>query len=187
MNATIKKFLVWAISHPYAARPRWWVRAFVTPIKTKRGKGSKIRNSARLDIFPFHNFTLGKRSYIESRVTLNNGVGDIYIGDNTRIGIGSTIIAPVTIGNDVRLAQNIVLSGLNHNYQDLTKNICDQGVSRAEIVIEDDVWIGANAVITAGVRIGRHSVVAAGSVVTRSVEPYSIVGGVPAKLIKRIE
>ena len=61
-----------------------------------------------------------------------------------------------------------------------------QGVNTSEIVIDDDVWIGANAVITAGVHIGRHSVVAAGAVVTKDVPEYSVVGGVPAKVIRTI-
>lgn len=65
--------------------------------------------------------------------------------------------------------------------------IADQGHSLAEdLVIEDDVWIGANAIILPGVRIGRHSVIAAGSVVTQSVEPFSVYAGVPARKIKDI-
>lgn len=63
----------------------------------------------------------------------------------------------------------------------------DQPVTRQEIVVEDDVWVGANAVIIGGVRIGSHSIVGAGAVVTRDVEPYSVVGGVPARLIRRRE
>ena len=62
--------------------------------------------------------------------------------------------------------------------------ILSQGVTTSPIVIEDDVWIGGNAVITAGVHIGRHSVVAAGAVVTKDVPEYSLVAGVPAKVIR---
>ena len=80
----------------------------------------------------------------------------------------------------------MVLSGLNHNYNDCTRTIKDQGISSKTIVIEDDVWIGANTVITAGVHIGQHVVVGAGSVVTKDVPEYSIVAGCPAKVIKHI-
>lgn len=187
MNATVKRIAIWAISHPYSSRPRLWVRLLVTPFMIRRGRGSKIRCSARLDIFPFHRLSIGRRTIIESRVTLNNGVGDIVIGDSSRIGIGSTLIAPVEIGNDVHLAQNIVISGLNHNYKDPGRTIHEQGVSRSLVRIEDDVWIGANVVVTAGVTIGHHSVVAAGSVVTHDVAEFSVVAGVPAKMIKKIE
>ncbi len=82
-------------------------------------------------------------------------------------------------------AQNVVLSGLNHAYEDIGMSIHDQKVTTKEIVIEDEAWLAANSVVVAGVRIGKHSVVAAGSVVTRDVPPYSIVAGNPAKIIKQ--
>ena len=186
-DSKFKWFLHWLISNPDAVRPRLWVRFFVNPFLIKRGCGSCIRSRVRLDIFPWNKLELGKKTYIEHNCTLNNGVGSIKIGDRTRIGLNNTLIGPMTIGSDVIFAQNIVMSALNHNYTDTTRTIAEQGVNTAEIVIADDVWIGANAVITAGVHIGKHAVVAAGSVVTKDVEPYTIVGGIPAKLIKRIE
>jgi acetyltransferase-like isoleucine patch superfamily enzyme len=72
----------------------------------------------------------------------------------------------------------------NHLFDDPELNIKEQGVKREFVKIEDDCWIAANTVILAGVTIGRGSVIAAGSVVTKDVPPYSIVGGVPAKVIK---
>ena len=134
---------------------------------------------------PWNKFYLGKNSTIEDFATINNGVGDIIIGDRTRIGLGNTLIGPVTIGNDIMLAQNVVMSGLNHGYEDITMSIHDQKVTTAQITIEDEAWIAANSVIVAGVTVGKHSVVAAGSVVTKDVPPYSIVGGNPAKLLKQ--
>lgn len=181
----LKKVVLFSIVSPYSARPRFWVRWFVNPFVHQR-KGV-IRWSARLDLFPFNRFVLGKRSYIEDFVTLNNGVGDLIIGERSRIGIGCTLIGPVTVGSHVMLAQNIVVSGLNHNFEDVTRTIHEQGVSMNPIVIEDDVWIGANSVITAGVTIGRHSVIAGGSVVTKSVPPYSVWGGTPAKPLKQYD
>ncbi len=95
------------------------------------------------------------------------------------------MIGPLQIGNDVMIAQHVVISALNHGYADVTLPISLQPVTTKPVVIEDEAWIGANAVITAGVRVGKHAVVAAGSVVTKDVLPYSIVAGNPARLIKK--
>jgi acetyltransferase-like isoleucine patch superfamily enzyme len=167
------------------ARPRWWIRAFVNPFVHKRGAGSVIRRYARLDLVPFRNCTIGKTTVIEDFSCLNNGMGDILIGDNCTIGIGNILIAPVRIGNNVILAQHVVLSGLNHSYTDLNMPIRDQPCTTALITIGDDCWIGANTVITAGVTIGKHSVVAGGSVVTKDVPPFTIVGGNPARILRQ--
>ena len=108
------------------------------------------------------------------------------IGDHTRIGLHNTIIGPVKIGSHVNLAQGITVTALNHNFDDSEKRIDEQGVSTKPVTIEDDVWVGANAVILPGVTIGNHCVVAAGAVVTKDVPPHSLVAGVPAKVIKQI-
>jgi acetyltransferase-like isoleucine patch superfamily enzyme len=183
-NAKLKKLILWMLMPKNQARPRLWVKWFINPIKHKTGKGSLIRKRTRIDVLPFNDFQLGKDSTIEDFSTINNGVGDVIIGDRTRIGLGNTIIGPVKIGNDIMFAQNIVLSGLNHGYADINKPISEQPVETKLITIEDEVWIGANAVITAGVTIGKHAIVAAGSVVTKSVPQYTIVGGNPAKPLK---
>lgn len=167
------------------ARPRWWVQWFWNPLKHQYGSGSTICRSVRLDVLPFRQFVIGTNSTIEDFATVNNGVGDVFIGNRTRIGLGCVLIGPVTVGNDVMLAQNIVVSGLNHGYEDITQPISTQPCSTQAIVIENEVWIGANAVITSGVTIGKHSVVAAGSVVTKNVPPYSVVAGNPARLLKQ--
>jgi acetyltransferase-like isoleucine patch superfamily enzyme len=139
-----------------------------------------------MDTPPYRRFSLGYKSVIESFSCINNAVGDVIIGDHTRVGMHNTIIGPVTIGNHVNLAQGIVVTALNHNFNDAKKPIDEQGISTKEVVIEDDVWIGANAVILPGVRIGRHSVVAAGSVVTRDVPSGVLVAGTPAVTKKEI-
>lgn len=184
-NPGLKKFAIWALTPKNQPRPRLWVRLFYNPLVHKRGRGSCIRKRTRIDVLPWNDFRLGRNSTIEDFSTINNGVGDVIIGDRTRIGLSNTLIGPVEIGNDIMFAQNIVVSGLNHSYEDVNMSIHDQAVSTKKIVVEDECWIGANAVITAGVRIGKHSVVAAGSVVTRDVPPYSIVAGNPARLIKQ--
>ena len=78
------------------------------------------------------------------------------------------------------LAQHVVMSGLNHQFEDINLPISQQPCTTAEIIIEDEAWIGANVVITSGTKIGKHAVVAAGSVVTKDVPPYSVVGGNPS-------
>lgn len=181
----LKKLALWMLMPSNQARPRLWVKLFVNPIMNKRGKGSIIRRRVRMDVFPYNEFALGKNSTIEDFSTVNNGVGHVHIGDRTRLGMSNVIIGPIKIGNDIMFAQNIVCSGLNHVYEDVNIPIADQPVSTSLITIEDEVWIGANAVITAGVTVGKHSVVAGGSVVTKDVPPYSIVGGNPAKLLKQ--
>jgi len=184
-NEQLKKITHWLMVPSGQARPRLWVKWFVNPFFHKKGKGSCVRRRTRMDVLPWNKFELGAHSTIEDFSTINNGVGHVIIGDRTRIGLGNTLIGPVTIGNDIRLAQNVVLSGLNHNYTDISLPIHAQGVSTAPIVIEDETWIGSNAVIVAGVTVGKHCIVAAGSVVTKSVPPYSVVVGNPARVLKQ--
>lgn len=181
----LKKLSLRLLMPKNQARPRLWVKWFLNPLKHKRGKGSKIRRRTRIDVLPFNNFSLGANSTIEDFSTINNGVGEVIIGDRSRIGMGNVIIGPVYIGNDVILAQNVVMSGLNHGYEDVNIPPKDQKVTTSPIYIEDEVWIGANVSIVAGVTIGKHSVVAAGSVVTKNVPQYSISVGNPAKVIKQ--
>jgi acetyltransferase-like isoleucine patch superfamily enzyme len=139
-----------------------------------------------MDTPPYRLFSLGQNSVVESYSCINNAVGNVIIGDHTRIGIHNTIIGPVSIGSHVNLAQGITVTALNHNFSDTTKRIDEQGISTNPVTIEDDVWIGANAVILPGVTIGRHAVVAAGAVVTTDVLENTVVGGVPARIIKKI-
>lgn len=184
-SPALKRLLDLLIMNQVQTRPRWYIR-MAAPLYQHRGRGSVIHRSVRMDTPPYRRFSLGERSVVESFCCINNAVGDVSIGDHTRIGLHSTLIGPVRIGSHVNLAQGITVSALNHNFADRTKRIDEQGVSTDEIVIEDDVWIGANAVILAGVHIGRHSVVAAGAVVTRDIPPGSLAAGVPAVVKKRI-
>lgn len=184
-NPKLKKFAHWLLIPTNDHRPRFWIRILINPFKHKRGKQTIIRYRSRLDTFPFNRFELGDRSIIEDFVTINNGVGDIIIGRDSIIGIGSVLIGPVTIGNNVMLAQNIVVSGLNHGYEDPDVPPSRQKDTKKQIVVGDDVWIGANSVVTAGVNIGKHVVIGAGSVVTRDIPGYSVAVGNPAKVIKQ--
>ena len=180
-----KKLIDWVIMNQVETRPRWFIR-LMAPLYQHRGKHSVIHRSARMDTPPYRKFWLGDYSVIESFACINNAVGDVMIGDHTRIGLHNTVIGPVKIGSHVNLAQGITVTALNHNFADADKRIDEQGVSTNPVTIEDDVWIGANAVILPGVTIGNHCVVAAGAVVTKDVPPHSLVAGVPAKVIKQL-
>lgn len=182
----MKRLIFNFIMHPTQTRPQWWIRLFQF-VYLKRGKGSVIYRSVRKDLPPFRTFSLGRYSVVEDFCCLNNAVGDLTIGHHSRIGLGSTVIGPVALGDNVHIAQNVVLSGLNHNFEAIDVTIDQQGVSTLPIVVENDVWIGANSTILAGVRIGKHSVVAAGSVVNRDVPPYSVCAGVPARVVKQYD
>jgi len=184
-NPKLKQLVLNAMMPKNQSRPRFWVKLFLNPLKHKKGKNARICRNSRIDVMPFNNFVLGDNSTIEDFCTINNGVGDILIGQRSRIGMSNVLIGPITIGNDVILAQNIVMSGLNHGYEDISIPPHNQSVTKKKIILEDEVWIGANSVVLAGVTIGKHAVVAAGSVVTKNVPAYSVVVGNPAKVIKQ--
>ena len=181
----LKKIAHWLLIPAHEYRPRKWVNAVANPLVHSMGKNAIIRQTVRQDIFPYNDFYVGQNSLIEDFSTINNGVGEVTIGDRTIIGISNVIIGPVSIGNDVMLAQNVVVSGLNHQYEDITLPPKDQPVNRQKIRIGDHVWIGANSVITAGVAIGKHTVIGAGSVVSADIPEFSVAVGNPARVIKR--
>lgn len=184
-NPRLKRLIDGMIMNQIQTRPRWFVR-MLAPLYQHRGKHSVIHNSVRMDTPPYRKFSLGNYSVVESFCCINNAVGDVIIGNHTRVGIHNTIIGPVKIGNHVNLAQGVTVTALNHNFSDPNKRIDEQGISTTPVTIGDDIWIGANAVILPGVTIGNHSVIAAGAVVTKDVPPHSLAAGVPAKIIKTI-
>ena len=121
------------------------------------------------NMFPPFHADFGRNIHIGRNVFINSGChfqdqGGIYIGDNVLIG------------------HNVVLATINHDL-----NPCDRHNIYKPIYIGDRVWIGSNVVVTQGVTIGEGAVIGAGAVVTKDVEPFTVVGGVPAKFIKKIE
>lgn len=121
------------------------------------------------------------------------GLENLSVGDGTSIPKGSTFFcteAPLTIGKKVVFGPKPTIITGDHRIDILGKHIIDVTVDEKlpendqPVVIDDGCWIGANVTILKGVTIGRGSVVAAGAVVTKSFPPYSIIGGIPAKLIK---
>ena len=159
---------------------------------------------------------LGHNVYLDHGVYLHACPDGISIGDNTfimhgavlhvynfrnlphafiRIG-GHSLIGElnvlrgqggITIGDRAYTAPLVQILAVNHVYDDPTRPIIEQGITAEGIVIEDDAWIGAGAIITDGVTVGQGAVVAAGAVVTSDVPPHTVVGGVPARILKSIE
>lgn len=181
----LKRIAIWSISPKRNPRPRAWVRWFVNPFVHKRGKGSRIRSRSRIDVFPWKRFDIGALTTIETYCTVNNGSGDVILGDRVRVGIGSVIIGPVSMGNGSGLGQHVFVSGFNHGYTDGNRNSSEQPLDIRPVVIEEEAHIGANSVVLAGVRIGKRCQIGAGSVVTKDIPPYSVAVGNPARVIKR--
>lgn len=184
-NPELKKFVLWAIAPKRNPRPRWWVRWFLNPLKHKKGKGAVIRRRSRIDVFPWNRFEIGALTTIEDFCTVNNGSGDVILGDRVRVGIGSVIIGPVTMGNGSGLGQHVFVAGFNHGFADGSKNSSQQPLDIRPTIIEEEAHIGANSVVVAGIRIGKRSQVGAGSVVTRDIPPFSVAVGNPARVIKQ--
>ncbi len=184
-NPKIKEFILLLIRPRRNPRPRLWVRLFVNPFVHKRGKDSKIRRRSRIDVFPWNRFEIGKLTTIEDFCTVNNGSGDVILGDRVRIGIGAVVIGPITMGSGSGLGQNVFVSGFNHGFSDASKNSSVQPLNIKAVVIEEDAHIGANSVVLAGIRVVKRSQVGAGSVVTKDIPPFSVAVGNPAKVIKQ--
>ena len=115
---------------------------------------------------------------------------NIFCGDDVNLGFKPVIraaLSKIVIGNKVMLGYNVTIIGGNHNTSRLGEFMYDvkekRSIDDLGVTIEDDVWIGSNATILSGVTIGRGSIIAAGAVVTEDVNPYSVVGGVPARII----
>jgi len=186
-NPKLKQLVHWSITPDRNPRPRLWIRWFVNPFFHKRGQGSVIRRNARLDVFPWNRFEIGALTTIESFALINNGSGHVLLGDRVRVGVGSTILGPVTMGNGSGLGQHVFVSGFNHGYSDATKNSSHQPLVIKETIIEEEAHIGANSVVLPGVRIGKRSQVGAGSVVTKDIPPFCIAAGNPARILKKYD
>ncbi len=134
----------------------------------------------------YHWINSGKNVHCKFSVIFRSQNKNIIIGNNVGIGPRCIFLCDTIIGNKVLIAANVAfLNSDDHNYQIVGKTMWDSGRGdKFTIFVEDDVWIGHGAIILSPVKIGRGAIVAAGSVVTKDVIPYSIVGGSPAKLLK---
>lgn len=157
------------------------------------GHGAYIDEKAYLHACP-SGITIGARTIVMHGAVLhtynfrNLPHAFITIGEDSLIGEYSVIRGQggVTIGNRVYTSPFTQILAVNHVFDDPDQPFIHQGITAEGIVIEDDVWIGAGAIITDGVTIGKGSVIAAGSVVTKDVQPHTLVAGTPARLIRQI-
>lgn len=123
------------------------------------------------------NINIQKNCYFEK---------DVIVDDNSGLGINSIIHGPTTIGKNVMMGPDVIIYTANHEFKLTNIPMIEQGFQKKrKVIIEDDVWIGARVIILPGVKIGRGSIIGAGAVVTKDVEEYSIVAGVPAKIVKK--
>jgi len=148
-----------------------------------------FRIDTGVTILGFENIEIGANvSFMKNSYVYAHDEGAILIGDNFTMNTNSQLGASfgkIIIGNDCAIAPNCVLRASNHNFENPDVPFRKQGHTYGEIIIEDDVWISSNCVVTANTKIGKSSIIGAGSIVTKDVEPYSIMGGIPAKLIRK--
>lgn len=149
----------------------------------------KFRIDSGVTILGFENIELGENVvFMKNSYVYAHDGGKLIIQNNFTMNSNSQIGATsgkISIGNDCAIASNCVLRAANHNFENPAIPFRQQGHTYGEIIIGNDVWIASNCVITANTKIGDSSIIGAGSVVTKDVEPFSVVGGVPARLIKK--
>lgn len=150
------------------------------------GKSVKIGSRVKLSALPGR-IKIGDKSTIHTGVCLIAANGWIEIGRNCSINPGCMIYGHggLKIGDNVRIAANSVIVPANHRFDDMDRQIFQQGESVLGVEIGSDVWIGTSVVILDGVKIGRGCVIGAGAIVTRSTEPDGVYVGSPARLMRK--
>lgn len=179
------------------------------PFRLRLGSlGRAVRLRPPLLLHGARRIHIGDRVSIEQFAGLSAAIGGVIrIGDDCEIrcftrleahqgwlqlGVRSSVnpftllsgFGGLTIGNDVRIGSHCAVLSSSHRFESTDVTIREQGVLASATVIEDDVWLGAGCTVIGGVRIGRGSIIGAGSVVTRDVPPWSIATGVPAKVVR---
>lgn len=190
------------------------LRAVLYRLMLKRARGlTAIESGVRLRFAS--NLSLGQGSYLDQGVYIHACPGGVSIGSRTYVMHGSVLHvynfrglpnSGIFVGDDSLIGEMNVIRGqggvhigsrvytsplvqiiaVNHVFDDPARPFVEQGITAQGIVIEDDVWIGGGAVILDGVRVGQGAVVAAGAVVNKDVPAHTVVGGVPAKVLKEI-
>ncbi len=170
---------------PYSARVRWYIWLWlIFPRYFKRG----ISWGCRLDLVPFNRFSLGRYARIEKGALINNGMGDVVIGDEVHTGLGCVIIGPVTLHKHVGLSQYVRILGMHHGIDpDLPHHY--QPSQKAPVILEEDAFVGTGTVIIGKkngepLTLGKYCRIGANSVVMTDIPPYSIAVGNPAKVVR---
>jgi acetyltransferase-like isoleucine patch superfamily enzyme len=130
--------------------------------------------------------SIGAHNTIRDGVILDAQKGSIVVGDNVSFNDYTIVLGHggVHIGNDVRIAAQVLITSFEHNFDDPTQPIRLQGNTNKTVIIEDDVWIGAGAKILAGAHISHGCVIGANAVVKGETVPFGVYGGIPARLLK---
>lgn len=145
-----------------------------------------VRFGTGLTIAGMKNISLGDGCRVGRLCFLTANDGELKLADNVAVSPCAHLGADsgyIEIGAQTAIGPGTIIRAANHNFYRQDIPIMSQGHSEGSVIIGDDVWIGANCVITPDVRVGRGAIVGAGAVVTRNVAPFSIVGGVPAREI----
>jgi len=148
----------------------------ILPGCTIRGEGNMILGN-----------NVGIGLYAQLYAGIQEGSGFIEIGNNTALNsyvmLNADIGGEIRIGKNVLIGPNVVLRASNHVFEKKEMLIRNQGHNSGKIMVGDDVWIGANAVVLPDVEVGMGAVIGAGSVVNKNIPPYAVAGGVPAKQV----
>ena len=130
---------------------------------------------------------IGRCCEIHEGTLFETNGNNIILGDYCSLNDGVKLLGhgSIKIGNYVRIGPDVKIISFNHNFRNSSIRIMDQGLCKKGIIIEDDVWIGANAIILDGVSLRKGSVIGAGSIVTKSTKAYSVYCGNPARLISK--
>jgi acetyltransferase-like isoleucine patch superfamily enzyme len=150
-------------------------------------EGSRIVEYGKIVLHPGAKLIIGENTSIDRLCEIIIEAGsELIIGDNVFVGSYSNIrvTGKMNIGDNCRIAQFVSLINGNYSFMDRNTPIKDQPYQKGFLIIEDDVWIGVNAIVLSNVKIGRGAVVGAGSLITKDIANYSVVVGNPQKLIK---
>lgn len=170
----IVKIICWFLYHYFASH---------LPVSTL--PFGKISKKIRLILVKRIFNKCGDNVNVEHGAYFQNGFY-VEIGDNSGIGINAQIPNDVIIGSNVLMGPDVMIFSGSHQYRKRDILIREQGnTAPKRVIIEDDVWIGARTIILGGIRINKGVVIGAGSVVTKDIEPYTVVAGNPAREIKR--
>jgi acetyltransferase-like isoleucine patch superfamily enzyme len=186
-NPGLKRVLLALIFRrkPFQARVRWYIWVWlIFPHYFRRG----IHWASRLDLVPFHRFSLGKYSRIEQGVLINNGMGDVILQDEVHTGIGCVLIGPVTLHKHVGLSQYVRILGMHHG-SDVLSPHHHQPSFAAPVILEEDAFVGTGTVIMGKkngepLTLGKYCRIGANSVVMTDIPPYSIAAGNPARVVR---
>jgi acetyltransferase-like isoleucine patch superfamily enzyme len=165
----------------YYVRRFWYLYRFPNKRKLIIERGCEFISHRNI-FFRDSNVIIGNNTYF------NASDGLIEIGANSafnrNVHINASIGGKIILGDYVLVGPNVMMRSSGHKFDSIEIPIRHQGHISKDIYIENDVWIGSNAIILGGVRISTGAIVGAGSLVVKDIPPYAIVGGVPAKIIK---